>query len=534
MLKLLIVDDEEKVCQLIEYIIDWHSYGIEIIGVANDGQTAYELIAQDTPDIIITDIRMPMYNGIELIKKTRELNINVSFIIISGYSQFEYAKSAIQYGVANYLLKPIQKKELVATIERILKKYELKSEFENSQKELIKKIEKNQKRTRSNLIRDYIINNTIAESDESITDPIESINDRYSCHFKKGNFAFIIIRPFLSVDRNDKKLWDLLISKIKANAEERLENNTIEKVSMVNEREIFYFINTDNDSIKRVKKSLQGIVMDSLSLTKIFGDIHTLIGISSIVQDQFNIRDLYFQAECALLNRFLVNDNLLKYTIGDVEAESGSFLDRKKRNQIISSFESHNQAEVLDLINSVYYMVKKKGLKGIDILNCYKEMINCISFSINTYMSSTNFPEENELMDRFRETYSLETIFKDTKDLINATFFNLKESESKPIRMAKDYIYQNYNSNLCLGTISKDLGFNSSYFSSLFKKETGENFMDFVIKVRMGYAKQFLEQTDLDIIDIAEKVGYSDLKYFSKIFKRNIHLTPLEYRKVYG
>ena len=109
MIKVLIVDDEFRVCQLICNLIDWGSLDMQIIGVAHNGIEARELARETVPDLVITDIRMPGCTGLELVEQLREIYRSVSFIIISGYTNFEYTRLAIQYGVSDYLLKPIDK-----------------------------------------------------------------------------------------------------------------------------------------------------------------------------------------------------------------------------------------------------------------------------------------------------------------------------------------------------------------------------------------------------------------------------------------
>ena len=109
MLKVIIADDEIKVCNLIYQLVDWESMGLEVAAIINDGISAFDLIKEIEPDIVITDIRMPGYDGIELIRRTKEILPNVFFIIISGYNQFEYAQNAIRYGVENYLLNQSRK-----------------------------------------------------------------------------------------------------------------------------------------------------------------------------------------------------------------------------------------------------------------------------------------------------------------------------------------------------------------------------------------------------------------------------------------
>ena len=119
MLKVLIADDEHKVCQLIEKLVDWEALDMQVVAVAENGIQALEQIREYTPDIAITDIRMPGYDGLELVHLAKEYNPKMEFIIISGYRHFEYAQTAIRYGVSAYLLKPIKKDELQETLKKL-------------------------------------------------------------------------------------------------------------------------------------------------------------------------------------------------------------------------------------------------------------------------------------------------------------------------------------------------------------------------------------------------------------------------------
>ena len=116
MLKMIISDDEKMICLLISQLLDWENLGIEIVGMAYTGIEAYEMIKEKKPDIVISDIRMPGYDGLELIKKIKEDKIETEFVMISGFKQFEYAQRAMKYGVKYYLLKPIEEEKLLEIV----------------------------------------------------------------------------------------------------------------------------------------------------------------------------------------------------------------------------------------------------------------------------------------------------------------------------------------------------------------------------------------------------------------------------------
>ena len=116
--KVIIVDDEQHICRLIEALIDWEAHGLEVIGSARDGGSAFQMCQELSPDILITDIQMPGLSGIDLIKKLNDQFPEIKVIIITGYSQFPYAHQALRYGVVDYLLKPIQKEELEHALQK--------------------------------------------------------------------------------------------------------------------------------------------------------------------------------------------------------------------------------------------------------------------------------------------------------------------------------------------------------------------------------------------------------------------------------
>lgn len=122
MYKLLISDDEIRICKFIQHLIDWESFGVEVIGLAQDGETALKIAKREHPELMITDIRMPGMDGLELIREIREAKLDTDIIIISGYKQFDYAQQAIRYGVEDYIVKPIDERELTSMVRRILEK----------------------------------------------------------------------------------------------------------------------------------------------------------------------------------------------------------------------------------------------------------------------------------------------------------------------------------------------------------------------------------------------------------------------------
>ena len=157
MWKVIIADDEKLICRLVQALVDWNSLGMEIVGTAENGPEALEFVKNLKPDILITDIRMPGCDGLELIKQTRSLSPDMEIVIISGYAHFEYAQTAISYGVGNYLLKPIKQNELLETLTKIAKRLENRQNNLESMDSVHRNSLNDLKRLRERLLHDVLM-----------------------------------------------------------------------------------------------------------------------------------------------------------------------------------------------------------------------------------------------------------------------------------------------------------------------------------------------------------------------------------------
>ncbi len=536
LLKVIIADDEIKVCQLICHLVNWKDMGMEIIAIVNDGKKAFDEIYDKKPDIVITDIRMPNYDGIELIRKTKEILPDTYFIVVSGYSQFEYAKSAIQYGVENYLLKPIKSKELINTLTKIIEKYNLKLSDSAEKKDLKMMLQTSEEKVKRNLLAEILMNpeNNIADLG------IEALNREFCCHFEEGFYAILIIKPFLELEDKNKESLSLLLTKILCSAKEKLEICCREVITIIWEEQVLCLINTEAPALTLVKKQLNKVRIEISSLKDIFHNIRVIIGIGQVMD---KLTNLYFniqQAELSVMNRFAkTGEYIIEYQDSFVsERTVAAVIDGNVRNKILSYFEVLDIDNILEEITKLQKLLEGYSYDSQLVYHCYNEIVNIMIYGVKNYMSPYEIPEQAWYQKKFKSFLTIEDIFKWLKNHLSFEFEKYtnekKIQDSKPIRQAKQYINQNYNKDINLEDVSNLIGFNPAYFSSLFKKETGENFMEYIMKIRIQNAKFLLIQTDKDIADIASDVGYMDLKYFSKLFKKKTGLNPSEFRKLYS
>ena len=172
MCRVIIADDEPKVLLLIRNLIQWEELGLELVATANDGISALDLIEELHPDIVITDIRMPGYDGIELIEKAKALDPRIDFIIISGYRHFNYAQKAIRFGVEDYLLKPLKALEINQTLRKMTEKYKERDKAKQREEQYSARIEDDAKKRQEQFIASLLAE----KSDGAAPATVDSVN----------------------------------------------------------------------------------------------------------------------------------------------------------------------------------------------------------------------------------------------------------------------------------------------------------------------------------------------------------------------
>ena len=536
MLKVIIADDEIKVCKLIHHLVDWESMGLEVSAIINDGEKALEAIKDIRPDIVITDIRMPGYDGIELIRRTKEIVPDTYFIIISGYSHFEYAQNAIKYGVENYLLKPIKKKELIHTLTKIIEKHTSIQSDNSEKKELKTLLRSSGEKAKKNFLAEILFNPGGSPCDNDTA----TINKEYYSHFQDGFFTIAIIRPFIDPGDENAEMMSLLLTKIQGMVNEKLESICMELITIIWEEQIICLINTKDATLSSVKKQLNKMKIDIANLKDIFQKVNVIVGFGEMANHLNDIYSNVKKAEIAIQNRFAMNgDYIIEYkdTV-KTSADGTDIIDAALKDRFLSYFEILSIDKILDELDGLKEIFEKNAYQSRLIYNSYNELIDIILFGAKNHLSRDSLPDTTWFRKQFNRFYTLGDMFDWLKGWIKEEFDKFMEikkiRDNKPIRLAKQYIKENYNKSINLEDVASMIGFNPAYFSSMFKKETGENLIDYVIKIRIQHAKNYLLQTDLSVDDIASLIGYSDTKYFTKLFKKKAGLNPSEFRKLYG
>ena len=537
MYKVLIADDEIKVCRLIENVIDWEALGLTIIGIVNDGDVALTFIENYNPDIVITDIRMPGLNGLSLIERAKELNSDISFVIISGYRQFEYARQAMRFGVEDYLLKPLDENELTEILKKLISKKEAYEEALNREEYLNKQLAADVKRRQNNFMKSLITNEG---KDIEVFERVK-VNDEYCCNFQEGIFHAIIVKADIVERKENEEAYQILINQVQKLTENELRKDVIELLSYPSREGVYFLINMDAEYEQTLKERLRVVRSRISMLRDLFWDIKITACIGVTANSFEGIKKSIKSAKQAILNRLFWGLNHI-IVVTDIKTTTMSVQDivsSQFKNGIQERIEILDITKLHHLLDSIYQTVKiSPKIDGELLFQVALDLIDTLFFSLRKINPEFQIEDKKDnFINRFYMCTSLEAVFKEltnTFDMEISAVTNLKaEIETKPIRIAKKYIQDNFSKPLKLDDISSMLGFNSSYFSGLFKKETGEKFSDYLSQVRINQAKQLLVQEILSVADIAEAVGYTDLKHFSKLFKRIAGINPTEFRKLY-
>lgn len=537
MLKVMIADDEDKICQLIYKLINWESLGMDVVGIAHNGIEALELIKTNSPDIVITDIRMPGYDGLELIGKAKEINLSIEFIIISGYQHFDYAQKAIKYGVMDYLLKPIKKEELVGTLTKIKDRYLERAEQLTNEEKMKLNLKNNIDKLRIGFFNGVLFQRVKRIKDISI----EMINKEYQFQFQEGIYQIILVKldgMVQSYYSNIKFLEEKVIQIIKHN----LKDYCYDLECYLESNLCYCILNYNNDNKKLIRKQCK-VLLDEITLQKdIFENMECTIGLGTAQVNIQNIGESLKTAICAYEQRLVLGTNrVIEYDFecSNQLAESKLFFDFNKDMNL--ALERLDKNAVVTTIRFLREGIKSRPeTSGHEIIQMSKEVCNLFLF----FMRNNKFLTEED--NTFFEDYSIgvndcgsiHQLFGFLSTTITSSLEKVIEDkkymDTKPIREAKKYIQDNYRNPITLEEVSSIIGFNATYFSSLFKKDTGHTFLEYLSEVRMNKAKELLKETNLSISNICEQVGYCDVKHFTKTFAKYSGLKPNEYRKLYS
>lgn len=528
MLKLLIVDDEPDICALIHKLIDWEDLEITSLGSALNGIEAMEIILRQSPDIVITDIQMPGMTGLEMIEKATGLQLPINFIVVSGYSEFEYAQQAMRFNVKDYLLKPISKTDLNLVLKRIAQDRVIQNEKEEKTAAL-----ESEYRNRTHLLRRN-------ELRLSIADPMRGGFNTELFHFGDGDFLALTIHAGF---RDKTKIELQTIQNVLANIAGRIQNHFQKDCFDIeyseNDRSAVVLMNYSpkmHRPYKEKKKSLQ-FLLDEYAVQ--YRHLCISMALGQRCGSPLEIGTALHTSEAASRMRLLYGtDKVIEYVSHTQKYPVPSF-SREDLRSIAASVESLNAGAALTQISGILdEMENLESHAEYTFLDVMASALIFVRDEVSAY-NGQDISEINSSMIHLRldNCDSMEDIRECCRDVIEGLERNCRELQenrvSKPVRIAQEYIGSHLSQQISLDEVAQKAFVSPGYMSTLFKEQTGENFMDYVIRQRINEAKRLLRTTGMSIGDIAVSVGYADPRHFSKVFQKQVGMKPSEYRDFY-
>lgn len=529
MLKVVVADDEARVCQLILMLADWDSLEMEVAGVASNGLEALELVERLRPDILITDIRMPGCHGLELIERAKAEFPQLEIVIVSGYAHFEFAQTAIKHGVGDYLLKPIKREELMSTLEKLGRRCRQRSQSASEVERLRQTNQENEDQLRQRLPLD-ILNQRL----ETVTE--ESLWETYRFQAKPGIYQIALLKLDDPSGSFSPATMGIIQDKTATIFQHELDSVCKGPLMAFQAGWGCCLLSFAAENQDAVRKHLRSFLDQLLAQRSVFGAVEFSLALGPAVP---RIGELPASAQAA---RRIAANRLTEGTGRLLEGiPKSSGLDR---DRVLDQYRRHMErgmegldAQLLD--EAVEELIRVS--RAVPHIQGW-ELLELTAAAGRMFLLRPEIEGRERLGQEFeaacdccgQKSELFQCLRHLQREQLEAVCQRRHNDAIRPIRMAKQYIQQHYSQPITLEDVSEAVGFSSSYFSALFKKETGEGFAKYLTRVRMERAKELLQQTGLPVSEICTQVGYSDLKHFTQNFKKETNLNPGQYRKLYG
>lgn len=534
MLKVFLVEDEVVMREGIKNNINWEQEGFSFVGEASDGELAYPLIQKTKPDILITDIKMPFMDGLELSRLVKQELPDIKILILSGYDEFEYAKEAISIGITDYLVKPIAGAGLLEAVKKVGKKIE----EEQQQKKFLETFERERLENRQ-LARQKFFRKLV--SGQSPVSALLKEGKEAGFDLAAKSYNIILFQIFAGEgDAGYSEEENELTRSIEELTEGMPE---VLMVELGLEGWAFLLKGSEEKSTAEVEKELLDGISSALAPCR---DVHYFGGVGQEVERLSELSRSFEEASRAFAFRYLNKRSRIVRSCetpareADQEVMSLSALSagRLDRRVVESFVKTGLKSEVSHFVEEYFTSLGDKNIHSL----MFRQYV-----TMDTYFAASGVLEElgcepgilAERCGDFQKTPDIFASLEGTENYLKqllGTAVELRESISQKkysslLKDARNYIEQNYdNEEISLNTVAASVNLSPNHFSTIFSQETGRTFIEYLTFVRMEKAKELLRTTSMKTAEIAFAVGYKDSHYFSYLFKKTQECTPREFR----
>ena len=516
----LIADDEYWTREKLRSIISWEEYGLNFLEPAVDGEDALEKVEKYKPDILITDINMPFLNGVELLEKIYEKYSDIITFVISGYDDFEYVKSTFMSGAINYLIKPVTKIDMIRAINLALRKI---SEKEKDKIEVLKMASVLQDKEYSQMIQPR----------ETFFAPSFSIND----YVELAGMSLMIVKihNFQDVVQAGRHDMNLFSYQIKKKIRELFKDENLIVFNNVYRMNEFIAVSD------KIEEEIGGI-SEKLRI-RLSSEFKCLLTICTS-RHSYSVDNIYMAyveaVSLLMMRRYCASDEIVLPVKADIsEKDVKVRFDLKCENQLKAALSSGKPEKVRRVIfkeigiqNSI-----ADGWSFLEMKQTIRQIMNIISeyvLSKKNYAKAGELESYTDALDKVIETLDFSALQASLDEVTG--FLEPEEKEVVPdsirdiVRQAVKWIDEHYSEDISLAGLAKKYHVESSYFSKMFRQETGETLIIYITNKRVKKAQEYMEWEERPMSEVAFLVGYDDYTYFSRVFKKSTGFSPREYR----
>ena len=531
-IKVFLVEDEVIIRSGVKKSINWEQEGYEFVGEASDGELAYPMILKEKPDILITDIRMPFMDGLELSRLVKKELPDIKILILSGYDEFEYAKKAIKIGVTEYLLKPISAAKLTEVLNAVAETIRQENEEKNLLETYFAEMRENTERDKMRLFEKLLM------GDLSMGEILEA-GERFGMNLGASCYKIVLFKILANLENHVYAEQMVDACSAVEQAASMMEGVYVFQRGV----EGWAFLLTAQDE-RSMEESAKILYQNLKQAMKNYTQLEYFGGIGSTVPRIRSLKQSFREADRAFAARFVeeANQIISQKEFEKSQMEEGlkmqGVVQIGKSREMLQKFLSNGTREEVKAFSDAYISrIEEENIRSTMVRQYVVIDVCIVILSFCERISSANRLQEEaeELQKMMQKIHSLSEIKKYVVRLLNEAI-ELRDAESGRrysdlIAAAKKEIENHYmTEEISLNTVAISVGMSPSYFSSIFSKEAGKTFVEYLTEVRIEKAKEFLMCSSMKTSEIGYEVGYKDPHYFSYIFKKVQGCSPKEYR----
>lgn len=535
-MKVLLVDDEKMEREGLRDYMPWDQLGLEVCGEASDGMYALKLSAEMKPEIVISDIKMPGTDGIELATRLREMFPDIKVIFISGYQEFEYARKAIMLNAYGYILKPVNFKKLAELLDKVVAQIKEEQYSARQKEELRQQIKENRQYLQQQFLRDLL-----QHSKRNQRNMLVKRADYLGLSFPYDYFsvAVVAIDDYKEIEERLSEENKQFLNTIVFNMLRRISiGDSCMHIVQAQDGVFSVIINTSENGTIR-KDEILGSFEAFLKQLSISCDKTATVGFSDFSKGIEEIQVLYRHAVAATKAKWSLGKGLVIFA-SDISIGSSSMLDNQNDLEQIHEISQYVLAGDIESTKETLSRVFD-SIKG-ETCHSQQSIRNMCLMLINEcrqILLEIEDDPENILGSYFSiydTVFHIETL-TDLESWLIAILAKVsgqiqekrKAKNSRLVDAVTEIVNNRYHENIGMEEISNEVYFSSNYIRKVFKDETGHTVTDYLLQVRMKRAVELMKDPKLHVYDIGQQVGYENTSYFCQVFKHYYGVTPKEY-----